>query len=62
VGRDGAAKSFLPERLAEALRLEFRCYNASLIDYDDLVGIPMPDDDGKGLHYISTPTPSGTPR
>lgn len=56
IGRHGAAKSFLLERLAEALRLEFRCYNASLIDYDDLVGIPMPDDDGKGLHYISTPT------
>jgi|GEM_PF-213488 len=56
VGRHGAAKSFLLERLAEALRLEFRCYNASLIDYDDLVGIPMPDEDGKGLHYISTPT------
>lgn len=56
VGRHGAAKSFLLERLAEALGLSFRCYNASLIDYDDLVGIPVPDDDGKGLHYIATPT------
>ncbi len=56
IGRHGAAKSFLLERLAEALELEFRCYNASLIDYDDLVGIPVPDKDGKGLHYISTPT------
>jgi MoxR-like ATPase len=56
VGRHGAAKSFLLERLAEALRLEYRFYNASLIDYDDLVGIPVPDADSKGLHYISTPT------
>jgi MoxR-like ATPase len=56
VGRHGAAKSFLLERLAEALGLSFRCYNASLIDYDDLVGIPVPNDDGKGLHYIATPT------
>jgi MoxR-like ATPase len=55
IGRHGAAKSFLLERLAEALGLEFRCYNASLIDYDDLVGIPVPNKDGTGLHYISTP-------
>ncbi len=56
VGRHGAAKSFLIERLAEALELEFRCYNASLIDYDDLVGIPVPDERGEGLRYISTAT------
>jgi MoxR-like ATPase len=56
IGRHGAAKSFLLERLAEALGLEFRCYNASLIDYDDLVGIPVPNKEGTGLHYISTPT------
>ncbi|MAE76469.1 MAG: hypothetical protein CMJ85_06350 [Planctomycetes bacterium] len=56
IGRHGAAKSFLLERLAEALGFEFRCYNASLIDYDDLVGIPVPDEDGESLRYISTPT------
>jgi len=37
VGRHGAAKSFLLERLAEALGLEFRFYNASLVNFDDLV-------------------------
>jgi len=56
IGPHGSAKSFLLERLAQALKLEYRFYNASLINYDDLVGIPMPDEDRKGLHYISTPS------
>jgi len=56
VGPLGSAKSFLMERLATALQLEVRFYNASLINYDDLVGIPMPDEERKGLHYISTPS------
>jgi len=56
IGPHGTAKSFLLERLAEALALEFRAYNASLISYDDLVGIPLPDETGQGLKYISTPT------
>jgi MoxR-like ATPase len=56
VGPHGSAKSFLLERLAKSLQLEYRFYNASLINYDDLVGIPMPDEDRKGLHYISTPS------
>jgi MoxR-like ATPase len=56
IGPHGSAKSFLLERLAKMLGLEYRFYNASLINYDDLVGIPMPDEDRKGLHYISTPS------
>ena len=55
VGRHGAAKSFLLERLAEALELEFRCYNASLLNFDDLVGFPIPTEDKQSLRYISTP-------
>lgn len=55
VGRHGTAKSFLLERLAQALNLSFRFYNASLINYDDLVGIPIPKDDNS-LKYIATPT------
>lgn len=31
IGKHGSAKSFLLERLAKALKLDFRCYNASLI-------------------------------
>lgn len=55
VGPHGCAKSFVLERLAESLGLAFRSYNASLVNYDDLVGIPMPDESRTGLRYISTP-------
>jgi MoxR-like ATPase len=56
VGRHGTAKSFLIERLAESLGLVYRFYNASLISFDDLVGIPVPTQDKRALEYISTPT------
>ena len=56
IGRHGTAKSFLLERLAQALSLEYRFYNASLINYDDLVGIPLPDETQTSLRYITTPT------
>lgn len=53
VGKHGCAKSFVLERLAESLNLSYRFYNASLINYDDLVGIPIPSKDNKSLEYIS---------
>jgi MoxR-like ATPase len=56
IGKHGTAKSFLLERLAEALGLTFRFYNASLVNYDDLVGIPVPDESQTSLRYISTPS------
>ena len=57
IGPHGSAKSFLLEKLAQTLGLEYRFYNASLINYDDLVlGIPIPSDDRKSLQYISTPS------
>ena len=56
IGPHGSAKSFLLERLAQTLELEYRFYNASLINYDDLVGIPIPDEERKKLQYISTPS------
>jgi MoxR-like ATPase len=56
IGRHGSAKSFLLERLAKALKLDYRFYNASLINYDDLVGIPVPTEDQRSLRYISTET------
>lgn len=56
IGKHGSAKSFLLERLAGALGLEFRFYNASLVNYDDLVGVPVPDESGEALRYITTPT------
>lgn len=55
IGPHGTAKSLLVERMAQALKLSLRHYNAALLNYDDLVGIPMPDEDGEHLHFISTP-------
>jgi MoxR-like ATPase len=56
IGKHGTGKSFLLERLAKALGLVYRFYNASLINYDDLVGIPVPDESRSSLRYITTPT------
>lgn len=55
VGRHGTAKSLLVERLAHALQLSMRHYNASLMNYDDLVGIPLPTEDGASLRFVTTP-------
>jgi len=55
VGPHGTAKSLLVERVAKALGLAFRHYNASLLNYDDLVGIPLPAEDGSRLRFVSTP-------
>jgi hypothetical protein len=56
IGKHGTGKSFLLERLARALGLVYRFYNASLVNYDDLVGIPVPDETRSSLRYITTPT------
>lgn len=55
VGAHGCAKSFVLERLAESLGMAFRSYNASLINYDDLVGVPLPDATRTKLEYLSSP-------
>ena len=55
VGAHGCAKSFVLERLAESLGRTFRAYNASLINYDDLVGVPLPDATRTKLEYLSSP-------
>lgn len=55
VGPHGTAKSLLIERIANALGQTMRHYNASLLNYDDLVGIPLPDDNGESLRFVSTP-------
>lgn len=54
IGPHGTAKSMLLTRVAVALGLEFRHYNASLLNFDDLVGFPFPDKDGR-LNYVQTP-------
>jgi len=55
IGRHGSAKSYILEKLAEQLKLDFRSYNASLINYDDLVGFPIPVNNNTELSYISNP-------
>lgn len=55
VGPHGTAKTLLVRRLAAALGSELRHYNASLLNYDDLVGIPLPDETGQSLRFITLP-------
>jgi MoxR-like ATPase len=54
VSDHGAAKTLLLVRLAEALGLEIRHYNASLLQFDDLAGFPIPDERG-GIRYAAPP-------
>lgn len=54
IGPHGTAKSLLLCRLCEALDVSWRHYNASLLNYDDLVGYPLPDEHG-GLRFVQTP-------
>jgi MoxR-like ATPase len=55
IGPHGTGKSYLLNRLCEALGLEWRHYNASLLNFDDLVGYPLPNGRGQ-LEYVQTPS------
>ena len=55
IGRSGTGKTFLLNSLSEALGLEHRHYNASLISFDDLVGFPYPDDARESVRFLETP-------
>lgn len=54
IGPHGTGKSLLLTRVAEAMGLRWRHYNASLLSYDDLAGYPVPDGRG-GLDWLRTP-------
>lgn len=54
IGTHGTAKSLMVERMATSLGQRFRHYNASLINYDDLVGIPYPEESGAALKFIAS--------
>ncbi len=54
IGPHGTAKSLLLTRVAAALGLTCRHYNASLLNFDDLVGFPVPGSHGS-LEYLKTP-------
>lgn len=55
IGKSGTGKTFLLNSISEALSLEHRHYNASLISFDDLVGFPFPDEGRHAVHYLQTP-------
>lgn len=55
IGEHGSAKTLLIERLSKSLNLTFRHYNTSLLNYDDLVGYPIPNAEKKELEFIQTP-------
>jgi MoxR-like ATPase len=55
IGPSGTGKTFLLNTLSEALELEHRHYNASLISFDDLVGFPYPDKHNEGVKFLQTP-------
>jgi MoxR-like ATPases len=55
IGASGTGKTFLLNSLSEALGLEHRHYNASLISFDDLVGFPYPDSDKCKVRFLETP-------
>ena len=55
IGRSGTGKTFLLNSLSEALGLEHRHYNASLISFDDLVGFPFPDQASGTVRFLETP-------
>ena len=53
IGPHGTGKSFLLNQISTALGIEWRHYNASILNFDDLIGFPVPDQDGS-LKYIKT--------
>lgn len=53
IGTYGSGKSYLLVRVARALGLNFRHYNASLLQFDDLIGFPVPNGKG-GIDYART--------
>jgi MoxR-like ATPase len=54
ISEHGAAKTLLLVRIAQALGVELRHYNASLLQFDDLAGFPIPDERG-GIKYAAPP-------
>ncbi len=52
VGEHGTAKSMVLERLAKALGATFRHYNASILNFDDLIGFPAPDAEAGRVRYL----------
>ncbi len=52
-GTHGTAKTMVVERVAAHLDFALRHYNAAILNYDDLIGIPMPDESGEILKFVA---------
>ena len=52
IGSHGTGKSFLLNRTSAAMSPVCRHYNASFLNFDDLVGYPLPNRRGQ-LEYVS---------
>ena len=52
IGEHGTGKSMFLERLAQALELNFKHYNASILNFDDLIGFPAPHSNGTHIQYL----------
>ena len=55
IGESGTGKTFLLNSVSEALGIEHRHYNASLLSFDDLVGFPYPDPERASVKFLETP-------
>lgn len=55
IGKAGTGKTYLLNSISEALMLEHRHYNASLVSFDDLIGFPFPDQQQTHIRFLPTP-------
>ena len=51
IGPHGTGKSFLLNQISAALGIEWRHYNASILNFDDLTGFPVPTSDWNDNGY-----------
>ena len=56
IGSAGTGKTFMLERLAEALNLKFIAYNCSSNNFEDLIGFPILNSEKSAMNFIPTPT------
>jgi len=56
IGDKGTGKTYMMERIADALNLKFMMYNCSSANFDDIVGFPVPNKDSFQMDFMPTPT------
>ena len=56
IGSAGCAKTYVIQRMAETLGLNFRMYNCSSVCFEDVYGFPIPDSSKTHMEYISLPS------